>query len=178
MDGRKPMSEDLEDEDDSSSEGSSTTSDVDSDSTTSSEEDVEVAFLLVDEEHKENDVMALVNDDEEEHTGPYEVIEELMQPKMDVAGKQGLIMKMLSSDLSVMERNEYLEMLSGFPNLFITSYEEIRGFKGDSLRIELKDGMKPVRQRLRRMGQEQMQALREEVDKLLKADFIYPVDTT
>ena len=42
-----------------------------------------------------------------------------------------------------MERNEYLEMLSGFPNLFITSYEEIRGFKGDSLRIELKDGMKP-----------------------------------
>ena len=100
-----------------------------------------------------------------------------MQPKMDVAGKQGLIMKMLSSDLSVMERNEYLKMLSGFPDLFITSYEEIRGFKGDSLRIELKDGMKPVRQRLRRMGQEQMQALREEVDKLLKADFIRPVDT-
>ena len=118
-----------------------------------------------------------MNDDEEEHKGPYEVIEELMQPKMDVAGKQGLIMKMLSSDLSVMERNEYLEMLSGFPDLFITSYEEIRGFKGDSLRIELKDGMKPVRQRLRRMGQEQMQALREEVDKLLKADFIYPVNT-
>ena len=27
------------------------------------------------------------------------------------------------------------------------------------------------------MGQEQMQALREEVDKLLKDDFIYPVDT-
>ena len=64
-----------------------------------------------------------------------------MKPKMDVAGKQGLIMKMLSSDLSVMERNEYLEMLSGFPNLFITSYEEIRGFKGDSLCIELKDGI-------------------------------------
>ena len=59
MDGRKPMSEALEDEDESSSEGSSTMSDVDSDSTTSSEEDVEVAFLLVDEEHKENDVMAL-----------------------------------------------------------------------------------------------------------------------
>ena len=38
--------------------------------------------------------------------------------------------------------------------------------------------MKPVRQRLRRMGQEQIQALREEVDNLLKADFIYPVDTT
>ena len=89
MDGRKPVSEDFEDGDDSSSEGSSTTSDVDSDSTTSSEEDVEVAFLLVDEEHKENDVMALVNDDEEEHTGPYEVIEELMKPKMGCGREAG-----------------------------------------------------------------------------------------
>ena len=34
-----------------------------------------------------------------------------------------------------------------------------------------------MRQRLRRMGQEQMMALKEEVDKLLKADFIYPVET-
>ena len=34
-----------------------------------------------------------------------------------------------------------------------------------------------MRQRLRRMGQEQMKALREEVDKLLSAGFIYPVET-
>ena len=72
------MIEDCEDGDNSSSEGSYTTSDVDSDSTTTSEEDVEVAFVLVDEEQKENDVMTLVNEDGEEHVGPYEVIEELM----------------------------------------------------------------------------------------------------
>ena len=68
-------------------------------------------------------------------------------------------------------------MLSRYPNLFITSYEEIKGFKGEELRIELKDGVKPVHQILRRMGQEQMMALKEEVDKLLKAGFIYPVET-
>ena len=68
-------------------------------------------------------------------------------------------------------------MLSKFPELFITSYEEIRGFKGEDLHIELREGVKLVRQRLRRMGQEQMKALQEEVDKLLSAGFIYPVET-
>ena len=57
------------------------------------------------------------------------------------------------------------------------SYEEIRGFKGEELHIELREGVKPMWQRLRRMGQEQMVALKEEVDKLLKAGFIYPMET-
>ena len=43
----------------------------------------------------------------------------------------------------VMER--YLKMLSRYPNLFITSYEEIRGFKGEDLRIHLKEGARPVK---------------------------------
>ena len=82
--------------------------------------------------------------------------------------------RMVSTDLSAMEKEKYLQMLSKFPNLFITSYEEVRGFKGEYLHIELKDEVKPVlRQRLRRLGPEQMKALREEVDKLLKAGFIY-----
>ncbi|MCO5564969.1 hypothetical protein L7F22_018639 [Adiantum nelumboides] len=40
------------------------------------------------------------------------------------------------------------------------------------------EGAKPVRQKLRRMGKEQMNALKEEVDKLLNAGFIVPVDNT
>ena len=89
-------------------------------------------------------------------------------------------MKMLSQDLSSSKKDKYMEMLSSFPNLFITSYEEIRGFEGEALKIELKEGVKPVRQRLRRMGNEQIQALKEdsEVEKLLKAGFIIPIDTT
>ena len=49
---------------------------------------------------------------------------------------------------------KYVQMLSKFPNLFITSYEEIRGFKGEDVHIELKNGAKPIRQKLRRMGRE------------------------
>ena len=83
---------------------------------------------------------------------------------------------MINEDISAMEKERYVRMLTSFPDLFITSYEEIRGFKGEEMRIELKEGAKPVRQRLRRVGQEQMAALKEEVDKLLKAGFIVPVE--
>ena len=74
--------------------------------------------------------------------------------------------------------DKYVQMLSKFPNLFITLYEEIRGFNGEDVHIELKNGAKSIRQKLRRMGREQMQALQEEVNKLLKSHFIYQVDTT
>ena len=74
--------------------------------------------------------------------------------------------------------DKYIQMLSNFPNCFITSYEKIRGFKGEDVHIELKNGAKPIKQNLRRMGREQMQALQEEVNKWLKTGFIYQVDTT
>ncbi|MCO5578584.1 hypothetical protein L7F22_032428 [Adiantum nelumboides] len=135
-----------------------------------------------------------------------EQLEELMQPKQELSLKEELIQDMLSLDLTQGERKEYLAMLDRFPNLFITSYQEIRGFFRDPVKIELIEGAKPVsksfyhliqdirgffrdrvkieliegaepvRQKLRRMGKEQMNALKEEVDKLLKAGFIVPID--
>ena len=63
------------------------------------------------------------------------MIEELLQPKKEVKEKQELIEKMFSADLSSEERVRYVDMLSHFPDLFITSYEEIRGFKGPDLKI-------------------------------------------
>ena len=105
-----------------------------------------------------------------------EQLEELMQPKQGLAVKRELIQNMLCTDLTPKERMEYVTMLDKFPNLFVTSYQEIRGFVGDPVKIELIEGAKPVRQKLRRMGKEQMNALREEVDKLLEAGFIVPVD--
>ena len=179
MESRKSLEEDGEEEGDSSDEDSSSSFDSkeDSSSTTTSEEEADVAYLLVEEENKEDVFATQVEDGEDDSSGPYEVIEELMQPKVEPSQKQELIAKMINGDLTSMERSRYLELLSKFPNLFITSYEEIRGFKGEELKIELKENTKPVRQKLRRMGHEQMQALREEVDKLLHARFIAPVDT-
>ncbi|MCO5609587.1 hypothetical protein L7F22_063817 [Adiantum nelumboides] len=140
----------------------------------SDDSDVEVSSLFLEEEkgQKQSKLCLMENEDT---SGPYEQIEGLMQPKVQPNVKDELIQKMLSPDLTSHEKGVYLHMLQQFPNLFITSYEEIRGFKGEEINIPIKEGAQPMRQKLRRMGQVQLNALKEEVDKLLKAGFIYPV---
>ena len=92
---------------------------------TSSDEDVDVAFLLLDKELDKTSMVAAIDEIQDDYVGPYEVIEELMQPKVDSHEKQELMDRMVSTGLSVMEKEKYLQMLSKFPNLFITSYEEV-----------------------------------------------------
>ena len=48
------------------------------------DEDVDVAFLLVDREFEETNMVAAINEAQEGYEGPYEVIEGLMQPKVDL----------------------------------------------------------------------------------------------
>ena len=98
---------------------------MDSYSTTSSDENADVAFLLVDKELDETSMVVAIDEVQDDYVGPYEVIEELMQPKVESHEKQELMAKMVSTDLSAMEKEKYLQMLSKFPNLFITSYEEV-----------------------------------------------------
>ena len=87
MDKRKPIDEDIEEEYESSEKGSSTTIDVDSDSTSSSEEDMEVAFLLLDEDQSGEAMVVAIDKEEYGQLGPYKVIEELMQPRVELAQK-------------------------------------------------------------------------------------------
>ena len=81
---------------------SSTFLEVDSDNTTSSDEDVDVAFLLMDKELHGSDFVAFSKEVEDESDGPYELIERLMKPKVEMSKKQDLITKMISGDLSPM----------------------------------------------------------------------------
>lgn len=175
MESQNPVETDDEEEseeDTSEDSDSEVTTEDDSDS----EDEADVNFLALDKE-KDDNFGTVGQIEEEDVIGPYDQVEELMQPKMESSLKQAMIERMLSKDLTSGEVSKYLHMLSRFPNLFITSYEEIRGFKGEDLHIELREDAKPVRQKLRRMGREQMQALKEEVGKLLRAGFIAPVDT-
>ncbi|MCO5570329.1 hypothetical protein L7F22_024048 [Adiantum nelumboides] len=142
----------------------------------SDDSDVEVSSLFLEEEKSQKQATLCLMENEDT-SGPYEQIEGLMQPKVQPNVKDELIQKMLSPDLTSYEKGVYLHMLQLFPNLFITSYEEVRGFKVEEINIPIKEGSQPVRQKLRRMGQFQLNALKEEVDKLLKAGFIYPVST-
>ena len=64
-----------------------------------------VAFLLVDKDFEETDMVAtIVSEAQGDYEGPHEVIDGLMEPKMDLAKKQKLMAQMLSPDLSAMEK--------------------------------------------------------------------------
>ena len=123
-------------------------------------------------------------DDEEQTKEIQEVREEsrpedmdnLMQPPPPDAVKEELLQAMLNPSLKPVEKEEYMEVIHKFPDLFITSYEEIRGFKCEPMPIELKEGVKPVFQKLRRINRELLPVLKEELTKLLKAGLIYPVE--
>ena len=66
-------------------------------------------------------------------------------------------------------------MLRKFPTLFIDSYNKIQGVSIVEHRIKLKEGSKPIAQKLRHLGVIQQEALLLEVRKLLEASFIYPM---
>lgn len=125
------------------SKTSSLSSDEESTSETSIESAAEVAFLTLEKEDL-NEANINKLDEEMDMPGSYEQIEELMQPKMEAKEKQGVLEKMLGLDLVSQEKSEYLHMLSLFPNLFNTSYEEIRGFHGEDLHISLYEGVQPI----------------------------------
>ncbi|MCO5593519.1 hypothetical protein L7F22_047533 [Adiantum nelumboides] len=86
------------------------------------------------------------------------------------------LQQMLCADLCEEERTRYLQMLKGFPTLFIDGYDKILGISIVQHHINLKEGSKPTVQRLRRLGVVQQNALLSEVRKLLYAGFIYPVE--
>ena len=52
----------------------------------------------------------------------------------------------------------------------------MRGATSTMHEIKLKENVKPVAQKLRRLGAICREALEIEVNKLLKAGFIYPID--
>ena len=80
-----------------------------------------------------------------------EDMDNLMQPLPPDAVKEELLQAMLNPSLKPVEKEEYMEIIHKFPDLFITSYEGIRGFKCEPMPIELKEGVKLVFQKLRRI---------------------------
>ncbi|MCO5551092.1 hypothetical protein L7F22_004589 [Adiantum nelumboides] len=82
---------------------------------------------------------------------------------------------MLAKDLTKEEEENYINMFKRYPHLFITDYSMIKGVDVIQHHIDLKPDAKPIAQKLRRLGVVQQGAFFFEVNKLLKAGFIYPV---
>ena len=84
--------------------------------------------------------------------------------------------KMISKDLKGQERQQFINLISEFPNLFISDYSHIRGVDVIQHHINLKEGRIPVPQKLRRLGYVQKEALLKEFKALLQASFIYHME--
>ncbi|MCO5550901.1 hypothetical protein L7F22_004395 [Adiantum nelumboides] len=136
------------DEDDDDAEYSSSEEDNgeesnELDGSSEDDSDAEVSSLFLEEEKGQKQATLCLMENEDT-SDPYEQIEGLMQPRVQLNVKDELIQKILSPDLTSHEKGVYLHILQQFPNLYITSYEEIGGFKGEKINIPIKEGAQPV----------------------------------
>ena len=69
-------------------------------------------------------------------------------------------------------------MLQDYQDLFPTKFTEMRGIVGDLgvMRIPLKEDARPVKQRLYRLNPRYKEKVKDEIDKMLAAGIIEPVE--
>ena len=86
----------------------------------------------------------------------------------------------LGKHLSIPERGEYLTLLTEFADVFAWKPSDLVGIPPElgQHRIELTDDAIPVRQRQYRLNPRYSMMVKEELDKLLEAGFIYPVNNS
>ena len=83
----------------------------------------------------------------------------------------------LSATIQDVERELYSELLLAYEDVFATSHKDLLGIPREIVehRIDLIEGSVPVRQRQYRLNPQYSMLVKKELDKLLEADFIYPV---
>ena len=82
----------------------------------------------------------------------------------------------IGADYSPDEIKEYTELFKDFCDIFAWSYEEIPGIDPRIVEHEIKtcQNVKPVWQRLHAVNPRKAPTIQDEIEKLLKAGFIYP----
>jgi hypothetical protein len=100
---------------------------------------------------------------------------------IDISVKPGIVENVhIGASCSPDEIVTYTSLFKEFRDIFAWSYEEMPGIDPAIVVHEIKTypGAKPVRQRLRPVHPRKAAAIKLEVEKLLKAGFIYPVALT
>jgi hypothetical protein len=100
---------------------------------------------------------------------------------IDISIKPGIVKNVhIGASCSPDEIVTYTSLFKEFHEIFTWSYEEMPGIDLEIVIHEIKTypDAKPVRQRLRPVHPFKAAAIKLEVEKLLKADFIYPVALT
>ena len=121
---------------------------------------------------------AFRNDREEQHP---DQIKNIVNPgdyeKVEVEPGRAFLMR---KSMSAAERGEYVALLREYTDVFAWSPDDLQGIppKLGLHHIDLIDGSTPVRQRQYRLNPKYSLMVKEEIDSLLKAGFIYPVNNS
>ena len=91
-------------------------------------------------------------------------------------GKKFFIGKTMSPE----EKKEYGRLLASYADVFAWAPTDLRGIPAElgEHQIDLVDGATPVRQRQYRLNPRYSLMVKEEIDRLLEAGFIYPVNNS
>ncbi len=84
----------------------------------------------------------------------------------------------LGPDLHSEERRQYEDLLHKYIHLFAFSYKDLREVTMEQHKIELLSNAKPIRTKQGKWNPRYTTMVKEELDKLLEAGFIRPVETT
>jgi hypothetical protein len=84
----------------------------------------------------------------------------------------------LGPDLHPKERRRYEDLFRKYIHLFVFNYKDVREITMEQHKIELLSNAKPIRTKQRRWNPKYTTMVKEELDKLLEARFIRPVETT
>ena len=73
---------------------------------------------------------------------------------------------------------QVVDLLQEYQDLFPTKFEDMKGILGDLgvMRIPLKEGVKPVKQRPYRLNPKYKEKVRNEMDKMLTVGMIEPIE--
>jgi hypothetical protein len=84
----------------------------------------------------------------------------------------------LGPDLQPKERKQYEDLLRKYIHLFVFNYKDLREVTMEQHKIELLPNAKPIKAKQGRCNPRYTAMVKEELDKLLEAGFIRPVETT
>ena len=100
---------------------------------------------------------------------------------IDISAKPDVIEHVhVGQNYSTDEFEAYKELFKEFHDIFSWSYEEMLGIDPSIMVHEIKTYpmAKPVRQKIRQVHPRKATSIKAEIEKLLKASFIYPVPLT
>jgi len=77
-------------------------------------------------------------------------------------------------DLSEEQQKQLQQFLRGYVHLFASSFAELPGIRGAEYRLQLREGAQPVTAIPRRYSQQQREAIKQEVEVMLKYNIVSP----